>query len=53
MFPLASTAELNTCQYSSHSAKIQYGTLAARGLEEQRRNFEQLLTKSVGRVHFP
>jgi hypothetical protein len=26
-------------------------TLAARGLEEQR-NFKELLTKSVGRVHF-
>ncbi len=26
-------------------------TLAARGLEE-RRNFEELLTESVGRVHF-
>jgi hypothetical protein len=26
-------------------------TLAARGLEEQR-NFEELLTESVGRVHF-
>jgi hypothetical protein len=27
-------------------------TLAAHGLEEQQRNFEELLTESVGRVHF-
>jgi hypothetical protein len=30
---------------------LQVNTLAARGLEE-RRNFEELLTESVGRVHF-
>jgi hypothetical protein len=29
-----------------------YSILAARGLEEWR-NFEELLTKSVGPVHFP
>jgi hypothetical protein len=27
-------------------------TLAACGLEEQRRNFKELLTESVGLVHF-
>jgi hypothetical protein len=35
----------------SHILVIKAETLAARGLEE-RQNFEELLTESVGHVHF-
>jgi hypothetical protein len=33
-------------------AAVGINTLAARGLEEQRQNFKELLTESVGLVHF-
>jgi hypothetical protein len=37
--------------YEENGMRFECNTLAARGLEE-RRNFEELLTESVGRVHF-
>ncbi len=37
---------------SRYIQNIASKTLVARGLEE-RRNFEEFLTKSVGHVHFP
>ena len=40
-------SEVKSSTYFGFSIK----TLAARGLEE-RRNFKELLTESVGRVHF-
>jgi hypothetical protein len=39
------------CPSSKYRPNIAFSTLAARGLEE-RRNFEELLTESVGRVHY-
>ncbi len=39
------------CVVAKRMVRTTINTLAARGLEE-RRNFKELLTESVGRVHF-